>query len=70
MIFNFFSKLKFWLNVQSADREIRLLFPEYFDQGLSLDRTVEDMESDHRLVVEDRESDHRLVVEDRESDHR
>jgi hypothetical protein len=36
--------------VQSADREIRLLFPEYFNEGLSVQRSMEDMEDDHRLV--------------------
>ena len=36
--------------VQSADREIRLLFPEYFNEGLSVQKSMEDMEDDHRLV--------------------
>jgi hypothetical protein len=36
--------------MQSADREIRLLFPEYFNEGLSVQRSMEDMEDDHRLV--------------------
>jgi hypothetical protein len=36
--------------VKSADREIRLLFPEYFNEGLSVQRSMEDMEDDHRLV--------------------
>lgn len=40
----------------SADREIRLLFPEYFDEGLSVEKTVEDMEDDHRAYLS------RLVV--------